>query len=173
MNEINSDLGSVRLLFPVLSDLSTEWDQDTYFRKFPLHDLIMARLDNPSLDTLHKEWPEKAKISAFVFLSPTVLLLYRNDISRWMIARISTSAVAGWPGRPLYHPLALYEDMKCTNFKRIHRILKDFLMVLRQVPEEQCMSFFCRNFIQIISISYMQMERRKYDQNSWYQLIGY
>ena len=70
-----------------------------------------------------------------ILLSPTILLLYREDINYWVIARVSTASVAGWLGRPLYHPLALYEDMKCSNFKRIHRILKDFLIVLRKVAE--------------------------------------
>ena len=98
----------------------------------------MHNLDGATIETVEREWPSNAVISSFVFLSPTVLLLYRKDMEQWIMARISTAFVAGWPGRPLYHPLALYEDMKCSNFKRIHRILKDLLLVLRRVPEEQC-----------------------------------
>ena len=99
----------------------------------------MKQIDSDDITIIEKEWPSNAIISCFVFLSPTILLLYRTDINRWIIARLSTATVAGWPGRPLYHPLALYEDMKCTNFKRIHRILRDFLKVLRRVPQTQCM----------------------------------
>ena len=51
-----------------------------------------------------------------------IALIHRIDIERWVIVRINTSSVAGWPGRPLYHPLVLYEDMKYANFDRIHRI---------------------------------------------------
>ena len=98
----------------------------------------MQNLNGAEIETIEREWPSKAEISSFVLLSPTVLLLYRTDIEQWVVARISTAHIAGWPGRPLYHPLALYEDMKCTNFKRIHRILKDLLLVLRRVPVEQC-----------------------------------
>eukprot|EP01084_Bolivina_argentea_P135874 239348_1 len=133
----NQNLGSIELLYPVLSDLSTSWNHDSYFRKFRLNDLVMSLLsDEKDINIVQKKWPQKAIISSILFLSPTILLVYRTDIEQWIIVRISNASVAGWPGRPLYHPLALYQDMKCTNFKRIHRLLKDFLMVLRRVPEE-------------------------------------